>query len=122
MYVIKRTKSPPPGPMDALVGAAAPAVHWATSISRHGDVDGWTPDREKAALLNDDEAGLVLARYARRGPPAGRVEAVQVTTPEPEPEPMPAPMPAPEPTTRKFRGKKGEQDAGAVPVPAQAEA
>ncbi len=72
MFLIKRTKSLPPGPMDALMGAPPPAIAWAKETDAQG-VTAWTTLRDEALPLTLEAAELLLAIYAKR-PAAGRVE------------------------------------------------
>ncbi len=72
MYCIKRTKPPPPGPMDAIIGVAPPAVHWATEAAALGNVTGWAADQAQAATFDEPTSERVLAYYASR-PAAGRI-------------------------------------------------
>ncbi len=69
---IKRVKPAPPGPMDALVGAPPPAVHYALAVDKHGNVTGWTADAAAAAEFGEDTAALVRLCYASR-PGAGQL-------------------------------------------------
>ncbi len=69
---IKRVKPAPPGPMDALVGAPPPAVHYALAVDQNGNVTGWTADVSAAAEFDEDTAARVRLCYASR-PGAGQL-------------------------------------------------
>ncbi len=77
MVKIKRTKSLPPGPMDAIIGRAPPAVHWALALDPAGDVAGWTTDRAQAGQFDGEAAEKTVARYASR-PAVGQLTLEQV--------------------------------------------
>lgn len=76
MYVVKRTKSAPPGNEPP----APPAVHYATSAAPAGNVTGWAADRSRARGFGEDEAAKIKAFYAGREN-AGSVEAQPAESP-----------------------------------------
>ena len=84
MVVIKRVKGPPPGPMDAITGRAAPAVHWAQAFDPLGNVTAWTPERAQATEFSEQDAAKVLAYYTGRLA-AGKVTSESTDPPKPEP-------------------------------------
>ncbi len=69
MYIVKRTKSPPPGNEPP----GPPAVHYATSAAPEGNVTGWTADAAGAAQFGEDACARIAAYYGGR-PTAGKVE------------------------------------------------
>src|SRR4051812_13019718 len=60
MLRIKRVKGPP------APATTPPAIHYALSVAKAGNVTGWTADVAEAALFPDGTAALVRAFYLRR--------------------------------------------------------
>jgi outer membrane biosynthesis protein TonB len=93
VFVIKRTKRPPPTIMGGLAGPTE-ATHYAARVTPAGGVDEWADDRARALEIDGPAKDRVLAHYATR-PNAGVVEAVDLTPPPPPPPPAPPPVAAP---------------------------
>lgn len=110
--LIKRSKLPPPGPMDAMVGTGPAAVHYALSVAVAGNVTGWTAEVAKAPAFDAATVERVRAFYGSRPQagtfhfePAGVVPQAQPEEPVERP-PEPA-LPALPQTTEKLEQHRG---------------
>jgi outer membrane biosynthesis protein TonB len=116
VFVIKRTKRPPPTIMGGLAGPTE-TTHYAARVTPAGGVDEWADDRARALEIDGPAKDRVLAHYATR-PGAGVLEAVDLTPPPPPPPPPPVVVPpAPPPVVPPVVAAKPEPKPEVKPSP-----